>query len=77
MNSNKKTYNLFQINLSSLMTLLTVLFVGLKLCHVIDWNWVWVVSPIWLPFVLIIFAWLIITFFAWLLYKTLKRDLKI
>lgn len=29
--------------------LLTVLFVGLKLGRVIDWNWWWVVSPLWLP----------------------------
>jgi hypothetical protein len=24
---------------------LTVLFVGLKLCHVIDWSWWWVLAP--------------------------------
>jgi len=28
--------------------LLTILFIGLKLGHVIDWSWWWVVSPIWL-----------------------------
>lgn len=28
--------------------LLTVLFVGLKLCHVISWSWWWVLSPIWI-----------------------------
>jgi hypothetical protein len=27
--------------------LLTVLFVGLKLGHVIDWSWWWVFSPLW------------------------------
>lgn len=26
--------------------LLTVAFVVLKLCHIIDWSWWWVVSPI-------------------------------
>lgn len=31
----------------SLGTLLGVLFVGLKLCHVIDWNWWWVTLPFW------------------------------
>ncbi len=30
-------------------TLLTVLFVGLKLCHQIDWSWWWVLSPLWIP----------------------------
>lgn len=27
---------------------LTLLFIGLKLCHVIDWPWLWVLSPIWI-----------------------------
>ena len=31
------------------VTLLTVLFIGLKLGNVIDWHWVWVLSPMWLP----------------------------
>lgn len=29
---------------------LTLLFVGLKLGHVIDWSWWWVLSPIWISF---------------------------
>ena len=29
--------------------LLTILFIGLKLTHYIDWSWVWVLSPLWLP----------------------------
>jgi hypothetical protein len=29
--------------------LLTILFIGLKLTHYIDWPWVWVVSPLWIP----------------------------
>jgi len=38
--------------------LLTVAFIVLKLCHVIDWAWVWVLSPLWISFVLgiLIFA---------------------
>lgn len=31
-----------------LSTLLTVLFVGLKLTRYIDWSWWWVLSPIWI-----------------------------
>jgi len=27
---------------------LTILFVALKLCHVISWSWWWVLSPIWI-----------------------------
>ena len=32
--------------------LLTVLFVGLKLTHVITWSWLWVLSPIWISFLI-------------------------
>jgi len=31
---------------TSLPTLLTVLFVALKLCGIINWSWWWVLSPI-------------------------------
>lgn len=26
---------------------LALLFIGLRLCNVIDWAWVWVLCPIW------------------------------
>ena len=36
--------------------LLTILFIGLKLTGFINWSWLWVLSPLWLPltFVLVI-----------------------
>jgi hypothetical protein len=34
--------------------LLTILFIGLKLAGLIDWSWLWVLSPLWIPGVLII-----------------------
>ena len=36
-----------------LATLLTVLFVALKLTGYVTWPWVWVVSPIWIMFLLV------------------------
>ena len=38
--------------------LLTILFIGLKLTGHISWSWVWVLSPLWITFaiVLCIFA---------------------
>ena len=33
---------------------LQVAFIVLKLCKVIDWAWVWVLSPIWICAVLIV-----------------------
>lgn len=76
MENEKKTYTLFQLNLSSLSTLLLVLFIGLKLGKVIDWSWWWVLSPLWAPFVLICLAWLIICFFGWLLLRNSRRNFK-
>lgn len=34
---------------------LTILFIALKLCGVITWSWLWVLSPIWISFALIFF----------------------
>ena len=34
---------------TGLLTLLAVLFVGMKLTGHIDWSWWWVLAPIWGP----------------------------
>lgn len=34
--------------------LLTIAFIVLKLCHVIDWSWWWVLSPIWISVAIVI-----------------------
>lgn len=36
----------------SLPTLLFLVFLALKLTHVIDWSWWWVTSPLWIGFAL-------------------------
>lgn len=33
---------------------LTVLFVALKLLGLIEWSWVWVLSPLWISIILFI-----------------------
>lgn len=33
--------------------LLTIAFIVLKLTHTIKWSWWWVLSPIWIPFVVL------------------------
>ena len=40
--------------------LLTILFIGLKLCHVIDWSWWWVLSPLWISLARVIVVVLIV-----------------
>jgi hypothetical protein len=47
-----------------LSIMLTVAFVVLKLCNVIDWSWWWVVSPILIYIGIVIIAYVIIIFFT-------------
>lgn len=47
--------------------LLTVLFVGLKLTNVIAWSWLWVLSPLWIPLLLLMAIFIIAGVFAALL----------
>lgn len=39
---------------TSVLTLLTVLFIGLKLTGYIDWSWWWVLAPVWGPLALLL-----------------------
>lgn len=34
--------------------LLQITFIILKLCKVITWSWLWVLSPVWIPIALVI-----------------------
>lgn len=45
--------------------LLTVLFVGLKLTGFIDWGWLWVLSPLCLPFVPVLTVFVVIVVLGW------------
>jgi len=41
-------------------SVLTIIFVVLKLVHVIDWSWWWVLSPLWIGLALLILLLLIV-----------------
>lgn len=43
---------------------LTIAFIVLKLCRVISWSWVWVLSPIWIPFAVALICVLIAAIFG-------------
>lgn len=36
----------------SLLGVLTIVFIVLKLTHVITWTWWWILSPLWIPFLI-------------------------
>ena len=47
--------NNVNVNIGGLFsTLLLVAFIVLKLCHVIEWPWLWVLSPLWIPLAIVI-----------------------
>lgn len=41
---------------------LQVAFIVLKLCKVIDWSWLWVLSPIWISMAILLVCIIIATF---------------
>lgn len=48
----------------SLSLIIFVVFLTLKLSGVIDWSWWWVISPLWIPFALVLVVIGIISIFA-------------
>lgn len=40
-------------------SVLTIVFVVLKLCNVISWSWLWVLSPLWISFAVCLLLFLI------------------
>lgn len=46
-------------------TILTIVFVALKVTDVIDWSWWWVVSPVLIHVALFLIAFLVLTWFAY------------
>lgn len=55
---------------SFFISLLTVLFIGLKLTGYIDWSWWWVLSPIWITAIIAIPAAILV------IYLEKKKEIK-
>lgn len=55
MNDNKSYVGCFVVLVLAMAIALTV-FITLKLTGVIEWSWLWVLSPLWLPVLLFVFA---------------------
>ena len=54
-----------------ILSALTLMFVGLKLSDKIDWSWLWVFSPVWIPIVL----WIVVNvFFTTYNIRMYKKD---
>jgi hypothetical protein len=44
------------------LPLLTLIFITLKLCKVINWSWWWVLSPLLIPISIVAILWAIVGF---------------
>ena len=51
---------------------LTILFIALKLTHVIDWSWWWVLAPLWIP-VAVVLGIIVIVAIVVLIVKLIKK----
>lgn len=40
--------------------LLTIVFITLKLIGIIDWSWIWVLSPLWISFIILFIVFIIL-----------------
>lgn len=56
-------------------SVLFVVFLVLKLLHKIDWSWIWVTAPLWIP-IAILFAFSIIWVFAIVLLAATGGDFR-
>ena len=45
---------------------LALIFIVLKLVGVIDWSWVWVLSPIWIGWIFVLVIYIVITIIAYI-----------
>lgn len=54
-----------KIHNSSFLTLLTLLFITLKLLKVINWSWFWVLCPLWVNFLLVILASIVVYYICY------------
>lgn len=44
-----------------LCDVLPVVFIVLKLIGVIDWSWWWVLAPVWIPVIIVVIAYIVIS----------------
>jgi len=55
-------------------TALSLIFITLKLCKIITWSWIWVLSPIWIIALLVII--LIMSFWCYKRFSKYLRKLR-
>lgn len=72
MNNEDKSTNISTNGGIGFLGALTILFIALKLTHVIDWSWWWVLSPIWIP-VAVVLGIIAVVAIVMLIVKVVKK----
>ena len=49
----------------SFVDALQIVFIVLKLVGVLTWKWVWVLAPLWIPFIIVIILGVIVKWGRW------------
>lgn len=69
----KRKDMLFEIGGHSVKYILTIVFCMLKIFGVIDWNWIWVISPIILSLIVKVFILLVLSFLVCVAPRWIER----
>lgn len=72
MNNEDKSTNISTNGGIGFLGALTILFITLKLTHVIDWSWWWVLAPLWIP-VAVVLGIIVIVAIVMLIVKVVKK----
>lgn len=72
MNNEDKSTNISTNGGIGFLGALTILFIALKLTHIIDWSWWWVLAPLWIP-VAVVLGIIVIVAIVVLIVKLTKK----
>lgn len=72
MNNENKSTNISTNGGIGFLGALTILFIALKLTHIIDWSWWWVLAPLWIP-VAVVLGIIVIVAIVIMIVKLIKK----
>ena len=72
MNNENKSTNISTNGGIGFLGALTILFIALKLTHIIDWSWWWVLAPLWIP-VAVVLGIIVIVAIVIMIVKSIKK----
>jgi len=65
---NKPLFKIPLINMYSI--LITLIFILMQYINIINWHWIWIISPLWIPLAFAIVIMIVIYLFKFIIYLT-------